>query len=627
MRHFPHHSCMMTPWPAFKWAVVFLLFLGIILMSPASLSLLIPWSSPAAAVEVAASVLSDYRINSYRIDCQLAADGTVMVQEKLDILYQQDCEELVFILDAGKARSLQVVSVVISAGSIVAGSPVQMVEVMPAEANTQANLQSLSYKLSADDSIQRLKIRTVGQASETRQIVIQYELEGALVQLKDSVKFRRMFFSLVQDKDIASPVLLIHYPTAKKAASPWYQAISPVLFVTTEVDQDTIQMSAPQLSAGQDMVAVVILPTAGFASGAALLPQGIVQDKTSVIAEIEAEMARMIQRTWVAGFLARLTWILLVVGLFVLTFLVLVYEREGLLRQPRLLETTRDSFAIPAYSPAVLARLSRYHHPGQILLGTMMDLVVRGKLRLDGHVFTLLAHGVPDYQGMTAYEIFLLQWFFERITRENTLSTAQIRRYALDKGTAAEFAAYYEQFIHLIQEDMVKDGLIDIHKRHLGKVIGLTLAGGYALAGILITGLTGAPTGLLLIIPVLLFAGFGMGLKHLTRLGNAEAAKSGAFRQLLSTYARWRKHEPENPELDSSLLAFAIALGISRSYLRQLAELYGNKRGLVSRFMARLTKSLAGDAENLAGFARDLDAMGSMLSASLYLALGIHFYD
>ncbi len=152
-----------------------------------------------------------------------------------------------------------------------------------------------------------------------------------------------------------------------------------------------------------------------------------------MIAEIEAEMARMIQRTWVAGFLARLTWILLVVGLFVLTFLVLVYEREGLLRQPRLLETTRDSFAIPAYSPAVLARLSRYHHPGQILLGTMMDLVVRGKLRLDGHVFTLLAHGVPDYQGMTAYEIFLLQWFFERITRENTLSTAQIRRYALDK--------------------------------------------------------------------------------------------------------------------------------------------------------------------------------------------------
>ncbi len=131
-----------------------------------------------------------------------------------------------------------------------------MVEVMPAEANTQANLQSLSYKLSADDSIQRLKIRTVGQASETRQIVIQYELEGALVQLRDSVKFRRMFFSLVQDKDIASPVLLIHYPTAKKAASPWYQAISPVLFVTTEVDQDTIQMSAPQLSAGQDMVAV-----------------------------------------------------------------------------------------------------------------------------------------------------------------------------------------------------------------------------------------------------------------------------------------------------------------------------------------------------------------------------------
>jgi len=627
MRHFPHHSCTMTPWPAFRWAVVFLLLLGVVLMSPASASWLNPWSSQGTEAEVAASVLSDYRINSYRIDCQLAADGKAVVQEKLDILYQQDCEELVFALDAGKARSLRVVSVAISAGSIVDGSPIQLVEVLPAEANTQAKLQSLSYKLSADDSVQRLKIRTVGHASETRQIVIQYELDGALVQLKDAVKFRRMFFTLVQDKAIASPVLLIHYPAAKKAASPWYQAISPAMFVTTEVDQDTIQMSALQLSAGQDMTAAVILPVAGFASGAALLPQGIVQDKATVIAEVEAEMARMIQQTWVEGFLARLTWILLVVGLFVLTFLVLVYEREGLLGQPRLLETTRGSFAEPAYSPAVLARLSRYHHPGQILLGTMMDLVVRGKLRLDGHVFTLLAHGVPDYQGMSAYEIFLLQWFFERITRENTLSTAQIRRYALDKGTAAEFSAYYEQFIHLIQEDMVKDGLVDIRKKHHGIVIGLTLAGGYALAGLLITGLTGALTGLLLIIPALLFAGFGLGLKHLTRLGNAEAAKAGAFRQLLCTYARWRKHEPDNPALDSSLLAFAIALGVSRPYLRQLAELYGSRRGLVSQFMARLTQSLTGDSENLAGFARDLDAMGSMLSASLYLALGIHFYD
>ncbi|NCC75518.1 MAG: DUF2207 domain-containing protein [Clostridia bacterium] len=627
MRLFPHRSCMMTPRPAFRWAVVFLLLLGMVLLTPAGLALVNPWLPQVAAVDVAASMLSDYRIDSYRIDCQITADGKVTVQEKLDILYQQDCEELVFALDAGKARSLQVVSVAISAGSIVKGSPVQLVEVMPAEAKTQAKLQSLSYKLSSDDSVQRLKIRTVGTASETRQIVIRYELDGALVQLKDAVKFRRSFFAMAEGKTVASPVLLIHYPVVKEAGSTWYQAISLVSFVTAEVDQDTIQMSAQQLSASQDMTAAVILPAAGFASGAALLPQGIVQDKATAIAEIEAEMARMIQRTWVEGFLARLTWILLVVALFVLTFLVLVFEREGLLGQPRSLGSTQGHITAPAHSPAILARLSRNHHPGQILLGTMMDLVVRGKLRLDGHVFTLLAYSVPDYQGMSAFEIFLLQWFFERITRENTLSTAQIRRYALDKGTAAEFSAYYEQFIHLIQEDMAKAGLVDLHKRHLGKVIGLTFAGAYALAGLLITGITGALAGLILIVPALVFAGFGLGLKHLTRLGNIEAAKAWAFRLLLKSYARQKKHEPDNPVLDSTLLASAIALGVSRRYLRQLSELYGSKRRLVSQFMAGLTKSLTGDVENLAGFARDLDAMGSMLSASLYLALGIHFYD
>jgi len=618
---------MMTPWPAFKWAVVLLLLLGMLFVSPADLPLMTSWPRQPATVDVAASVLSDYRINSYRIDCQIMADGKVEVQEKLDIVYQQDCEDLVFALDAGKARSLNVLSVAISAGSVVDGSPVQLVEVLPAEANTQAKLQSLSYKLSTDETVQRLKIRTVGHAAETRQIVIQYELEGALVQLTDAIKFRRTFFALTQGKTIANPVLLIHYPATGKTGSLWYQAISPVRFVAAEVDQDTIHMSAPQLSASQVMSAAVILPVATFSSGAAVLPQGIVQDTSTSIAEIEAELARMSQRIWVEGFLARLTWILLVVALFVLTFLVLVFEREGLLGKPRPLGPEANVSAAPAHSPAILARLSRYHHPGQILLGTMMDLVVRGKLRLDGHVFTLLAHGVPDYQGMSAYEIFLLQWFFERITRENTLSTAQIRKYALDRRMAAEFSAYYEQFIHLIQDDMVKAGLVDLQKRHLGKAAGLTLAGGYALAGLLITGMTGALTGLILLIPALLFAGFGMGLKHLTRLGNVEAAKAWTFRQLLKNYARLKKNEPDNPALDSTLLAPALALGVSRVYLRQLAGLYGSKRGLVNQFMAGLTQSLAGDTENLAGFARDLDAMGSMLSASLYLALGIHFYD
>ncbi|MDD2457255.1 MAG: DUF2207 domain-containing protein [Eubacteriales bacterium] len=627
MRHLPRFSCILAPWPGIGRVMVFLLLLGLMLLGPSGFSQPVHGPGQTAPIEVAASVLSDYQIQSYRIDCEITPDGLIRVQEKLDIVYEQDCEELAFVLDAGKARTLELLSVAISTRSENAGSEDQLVEVMPAEADSQAQMQSMSYKLSSDDALKRLKIRTIGEVGEARQVVVRYQLDGALVQLTDAILFRRGFFTLAPNKSVANPILLIHCPAGSEAGSLWFTAISPVPFVSAEVDQDTIQMSAPQLPARQGMTAALILPVAGFANGAALLPQGVVQDTSASIAEIETEQARMTQRAFVKGFLARLNWILMLVALFVLTFLVLVFEREGLLSLPRHAREDKNPLHGPDYSPAILARLSRHHHPGQILLGTLMDLVLRGKLRLDGHVFTLKAHGLPDYQGMSAFEIFLLQWFFERITQENTLSTAQIRRYALDSKTATEFSAYYEQFIHLIQEDMVKAGLLDLHKKHLGQVIGLTLAAGYALASVMIATVTGTLAGLILLLPALLFGAFAFGLKHLTRLGHIEAAKAGFFRQTLRHYARVKKSQPDNPALDCALLAPAVALGVARIYLRQLKTLYGSKRGLISQFMAPLTKSLAGDAQNLADFARDLDAMGSMLSASLYLALGIHFYD
>lgn len=619
--------CLLTPRPALVRSVVFLLLVSLFILLPGFGLPESAWSGAVPEVTVAASVLSDYRVDSYRIDCEISPDGQVVVQEKLDLFYQQESKELAFFLSTGKARSLKLLSVAISAGSPADSTPVQLVEVLPADSKTQANLQSLSYSLNADGLNDRLKIRSVGHANETRQVVIRYQLDGALVQLTDAIKFRRSFFALAGDKTIAKPVLMIHYPQGAQADSVWSRPVSPIAFMTTEVDADTVQMSAPQLLAKQKMEAVLILPVSGFAPGAALLPQGTVGNRAAVIAEIEQELARMSQLAWADAFLSRLTWILLTLAVFILTILFLVFEREGLLRLPLDRGLPKGPVAIPVHRPAILARLSRHHHPGQILLATLLDLVIRGKLRLDGHVFTLLAHSVPDYQGMSAYEIFLLQWFYERITKENTLAPAQIRKYALDRRTAAEFAAYYEQFILLIQEDMVKEGLLDLPKRHQGKLLGLVMAGFYASASLCIVLVTRSLPGLVLLVPALLFAGFALGLKHLTRQGNLEAAKARHLRQQIRHYASLKKGQPAEPRLDSDLLAPAIALGADKPYLRQLTELYHQDQSLARAFMAQLTQSQINDSEHLAGFARDLDAMGSMLSASLYLALGVHFYD
>jgi hypothetical protein len=273
--------------------------------------------------------------------------------------------------------------------------------------------------------------------------------------------------------------------------------------------------------------------------------------------------------------------------------------------------------------PAIIAALLGPVKPARIILATLLDLVQRKELALDGCVFTQLNPGRTDFTGFSASEVYLLQWMFGQIAHENTLSTGQIRYYARSDETSEHFRAYYRQYRILFDEELRSRDLFDPKKTHRGKFMTLLLASGYlVLTAIFLISLQ-APAGWLLLIPVCLLVLYGRQITRLTPNGRELRAHCQALRRYMLQMTR----QHPLPDLDflAQALPVSIAIGTSQNLFRQIGRTWsqiGPEQlgidGLASRNKKR------SPTEQLQDLIIDLQVMESMLSASLLLAEGIH---
>lgn len=618
------HQPVSLPGPAaylqiLRLTVTGLMIASLVLLAPVLPAKLLP---DDIAAPVSAAFLLDYSVEGYRIDCDIQADSSIQVTESINLKYLLDSESIALKLPLDGATALNLKSVAISADTSTGGA-VKLMEVLPAESSKQASSQTLTYTYAADNDPRRLRISAFAASGTLRKLVVKYELQGALVRIGDTIEMRRTFFSSLGRKAITEPILMLHYPDQVNAEDALFQVISTVPFLATQVDPQTVQMSTTKLNRGQSMEAVLLLPDSSLS--VTLNPQLQQMDRTSLFAGIEQEAQRVARGEQLDRLLSSLIWILVFVAVLLIILLVLIFDREGLIPSRRSIEPPRRS----AFRPAILARLLRHHHPGQLLLGTLLDLVQRGKLRLDGQMFSLVESSPADYRGMAAFEIFLVQWLFERVNRGSTISTAQIRKYALNRRTAPEFAAYYDQLIKLVSEEMVSSGLIDLDKNRRGKLIGISLGSAYTVLAILISWLIFSFSGLVLLLPAAGFFFYGLKIRHLTGEGNLQANIGRVFRKTLIEFAPQTGADNLDPEQVAANLPQALTLGLTQRYVKQIEQTSVNKPELIGLFLRNFTQSMiaADPAIQLQNFARDLRAMESMLSASLYFALGIHFYE
>lgn len=571
---------------------------------------------------VSAGLFSDYQIDGYRVDLSIHEDGSIGVTESIDLFFKDESESLAFNLPLEGATSLRFDSVTIAAVSST-GEAVSQIEVLPAASAEQSGNQTLSYTLKEVGSGYRLNVGAFVKAGVAQRYSVSYTLQGGLFQVDQTAVLRRSFFNALGPRRIVEPILMIHYPIQVPAADVWYRVISKSSFLDAQVDANTIQMSAVNLPAGQKMEAAITLPLAKLPAGFSV--QSGSNKRQLNTQTIEQEVLQLNQATHIRDFLISLIGILLLLAGLGFAFLHLVFDREGLLQLRRTIKPQLDN----PWRPAMLARLFDGHHPGQLLLGTLLDLVQRGHLKLDGHVFQMESDKNIDYSGLAAYEIFLLQWLFERVTLTSAVSPSQIRKYALNHRTAAEFSAYYEQFILLIQDELITEKLVDSAKVKQGRRIGVTLATLYfGLTGVLGI-LTLSWVALLLLFPGILYLLYGLKLRHLTGEGNRQADIGRVYRQTLRFFEQHQPVEPLSGEQLAANLPQAVALGVTHAYLQQVSRMTNNKPDQLLTFLRTFSRSLiaADPANQLIDFRHDLEAMDSMLSASLYLALGFHFYE
>ncbi len=652
---------------------------------------------PGTGLAVQAVGQPDYRINDYQIAARLLTDGTAEMSEDIHLYLLRPVSNLRLEIPRQTARSVTLQAIYISAGDAMTqtGSPLvsqtarsssrpSAVALLVSEQQTFLEVtpatpgkwnQPLTYVLDEKNDGLQITIHVSPQVKTERIIRIQYRLEGACLSYGDTVLFRRDCFNLLRRQAVGRPQFSLQLPPAADLNQVWSQPVSPVSFSTELTADQQIINQAPALAAGDPASFVYLIP-------GTILPQAPVsselKDRTALLADIHNEVSNQAQNRLIARTVGQLTWMMLLLALLLLVLIYLYFDREGISRPYR-----PEGPARAGQRPAVMALLMRIRRPGSLLLSTLMDLVRRGELSLDGNVFTELYPGRLDYMSFAAYEIFLLQWLFGRVTQETTLSTAQIRKYALDRQTALEFQAYYEQFIMLLMEELEAQGLIDRAKSRLGRIIGWSLASLYLLSALVVMIYLRSAFGLLLLIPAAVFVLYGLKLRHLTAQGNLFLKQGHTYRRFMLHISQtmpgsFQEMPPDKQtppagtktptggiqvqstdtkipaggvqgsvtvEQIADALPYAIAMHKTPQFLGQVEQFFqlqsdpGQTAAFLQIFIGKRLIERPDDSmiwpveqqelpfERLRDFSRDLQTMDSMLSAALYLAAGIHLTD
>lgn len=593
---------------------------------------------------VQAARLPDYRIDAYAIDIDLQADGIAVITEQIDFYLLKDQTRFRFAIPYDNASKINLDAVRVSAGqkmnqptpdpepdllrlnttpaaTTLLASQQTFLEVVPATPGDRN--QPLTYEVADDGQSMRIVVNVTADAWSLRTIQLSYRLARTCLSFGDTVEFRRTLFNTPVRLVIGNPHLTIHLPEGATDQA-WCQPISRTGFSVRSSEGNQIEMQAPSLPAGQTLTAVCLLPAASVPK-AAISPEPI--DRAALLAAIQAEVNGQTRQQEMRNVFMQLNWLLLFLSALLLLLIYMHYGNGSI----RLISRHKKTESrIMTDRPAVLATLLRNHRPGSLLLSTLIDLVRRQELSLDGHVFTDLHPVRPHFLGYAAYEIFLIQWLFGRVTQSATLSTAQIRKYALDRKTAMEFQAYYEQFINLLLEEVELQGLVDPQKSRLGRILSWILAGFFLTAAVLMFIFLRSAQGLTLFAPALVFAGYGFNLRHLTAAGFAHRQVARSLRKNLLSLASQQPDQPQpEPAMMAAALPVAIAMRITTRYLGQIEQFNHQHASQVASFLQVYALLPAGEPTitDLSTFSRDLLAMESMLSASLYLAAGIHLFD
>jgi len=393
-------------------------------------------------------------------------------------------------------------------------------------------------------------------------------------------------------------------------------------FNTAQPSGSQFVYQAAQLAAGQDLTLIALYPLDLFPEA----PEAAQLQNRDELTEAARQMDQSLhqQESWRNALTSGLI-LLLALSVLSIVLIYWIFDREGtaLFRQRYLQKVPAD------YPPALLSVLMRKTKPSRLILGTLADLVRRGELTRRGFVFSQLHPERVDYVGFAAFEAFLMQWFFGRIAGGATISTAEIRKYARDPATAPDFQGDYRQFRRLIDEEINIRGLIDAGQTRRGRQTSQIIALLYLVLTVLAVFYLQKASSLFLLIPSAVLAIYSWKLRRLTVAGRELYARGEALQRTVRDFSHlcplW---DDWGDGLVGDILPLSLSLGLARQLLLPVQRA---DQPQLQKLAAQLAvygisaSSGPSSPDQVKALAADLQAMESMLAASLLLSSGIHW--
>lgn len=599
----------------------------------------------------------DYTVDNYDITVQLQPDGNAVMTEKLLVNFNENLRQLDLYVNRLRNSRLGNVSISISEKDPDLDqlalppeeSTILYQELQPGDPESSAQSPLTWLQQDQENSV-RLRLSLVLAQGSSYQITVQYGLEQ-LIRRNDEIAYVQQQINILPD-DVPMKNINVRYylPYQPAGEDSWLRMIGDNEPQNSIVEVDNWSTVWSKMTSQDFPETIMIMPAEKFPQIEASVN---LPTREALIYEAQERVKRADRRMFWRESVEALVYFLLVLALVFILLIYFIFDREGI-ASFRARYYLPESIELP---PALISMVMRTGRPAGLIMSTLLDLVKRRELSLEGQVFTWLHVDRNDYTGFRAFEIFLLQWLFDKASGgTNTLSAVQLRDYAKARSTAEEFRGYYDQFVELLSEEMIGYGLYDESKSFYGRLIGQALAAAYVVLSVLACVYLMSPIGLILLIPAVVFFLYALSLRHLTSYGNEQYARGLAFRRYLSQFYELDRNitDIRLPDCEDAvkLLPYAVALNRTKLYMRQLLmmakdnsaecgsgllETYQNRTLATSDSNKRGEDSGSGEQASAAAKAaaieqirllgRDLVTMESVLAAGFYMSSSFHLMD
>jgi len=540
-----------------------------------------------------------YTIDSCTVNVDIQPDGSAYIEERLIYNFRGSFNGVLRDVDYMETDGIEDISVLVDEN----GASRELT--LNSTSDLDSNAGSGSYNVVKYDEIAHFKVYEKS-SNEKKTFVYRYIFKNVVTKYNDIAEFNRKIIDSNWDVALNNVAVHIRLPEGARKEDIKVFGHGSLLGVSEIIDGQNVKFSVDTVRPGEMVETLVLFPTslvpqAGRVVARDELPTIMANEKNlAEQANLEREKARKEveeyerwraeenkrreaerQRMAVLRSIGNGVGIIFFLSWFaVIIYLYIKFDKE---LKPSF--TGKYYRELPGeYTPAEMSVLLTMGHVAtRDITATLMDLVRKQQLLLTTEVYTkrglfrdkevedyaVSINPQAPYVPLKRHEAFLISWFIGTIGDGRRVLLDEITDYAKTRSGALQFSNDYNSWCAMATEEGKKNNFFD-KKSSKGQVIGILSAFAFIGLGILLSSMTGAGFGVVLIIQGVIMIIFSIRLNKRTAYGNEQKAMWMAFKNFLKEFSHLDRAEIPSIVIWEHYLVYAISLGVAKEVIRQL---------------------------------------------------------